>query len=201
MKTDEDRFSVPMNVASFKKTCKPVLSICCIHILVISVALILSAGCGKGGPRGTQPTIKIGEPAPAFTLELIDGSTVTLDTFKGKPLVIVYMASWCPCSHDSAPVFKEAYEKYHPIGLEFIMLGIQDSRSKFTKFVKKEGFLFPAGFDKKDRIARTYGVSAPPTSFFINSEGKVVSAFYGKIDQKEKLNGWIDEIVPKETNH
>ncbi len=173
----------------------------CKHLLRASVPLwliiVLSLGCSKG-PRGTQPLIKMGEPAPAFTLELLDGRTVSIDTFKGKPLVIITMASWCPCSHDSAPVFKEVYEIYHPKGVEFLMLGIQDSKSKFTKFVKKKEFKFPAGFDKGDIIAKLYGVSAPPTTFFINNEGKVVSAFYGKIIEKERLSAWVDEIVPKE---
>lgn len=169
-------------------------------IILLLLFFALAAGCGKGSPRGTQPTIKVGEAAPAFTLELLDGKTVTLDIFKGKPLVIINMASWCPCSHESAPVFKEAYEIYNPKGVEFLMLGIQDSKTKFNKFVKKKEFRFPAGFDKGDRIAKLYGVSAPPTTFFINSEGKVVSAFYGKIIEKERLSAWIDEIVPKETN-
>jgi len=174
------------------------------RLLRVSVPLwliiALFAGCNKG-PRGTQPTIKAGEAAPPFTLELIDGGTVTLDTFKGKPLVIITMASWCPCSHESAPVFKEVYEIYHPKGVEFLMLGIQDSKSKFTKFFKKKEFKFQAGFDKGNRIAKLYGVSAPPTTFFIDSEGKVVSAFYGKIIEKERLSAWIDEIVPKEEAH
>lgn len=169
-------------------------------ILPLLIVAVI-AGCGKSSPRGTQPAIKIDEPAPPFTLELLDGGTVTLDTFKGKPLVIINMASWCPCSHESAPVFKEAYETYHPKGVEFLMLGIQDSKTKFARFVKKKEFKFPAGFDKGDMISKLYGVSAPPTTFFINSEGKVVSAFYGKIAEKERLSAWIDEIVPKETIH
>lgn len=160
--------------------------------------LIAATGCGGSSPRGTQPTVAIGQPAPPFTLELLDGRTATLDTYKGKPLVIINMASWCPCSHESAPVFKDIYEKYHPKGVEFLMIGIQDSRSKFAKFVKKKEFQFPAGFDKGDRISRIYGVSAPPTTFFINAEGKVVSAFYGKIVDRDKLSAWVDEIITKE---
>ena len=169
-------------------------------IILPFLFLAVIAGCSKE-PRGTQPIIKIGETAPPFTLELIDGKTVSLDTFKGKPLVIINMASWCPCSHESAPVFNEVYEIYHPRGVEFLMIGIQDSKKKFEKFVRKKEFRFPAGFDNGDKISKTYGVSAPPTTFFINSEGKVVSAFYGKIIEKERLSAWIDEIVSAEANH
>lgn len=158
--------------------------------------LIVAVGCnGDSSPKGSPPTLASGSPAPQFTIELIAGGSVTLDTYKGKPLVLLYMASWCPCSHESAPVFKEVYEAYHPKGVEFLMLGIQDSKSKFTKFVKKKGFKFPAGFDKGERIARLYGVNAPPTTFFINGEGTVVSSFYGKIIEKERLSAWVDEIL------
>jgi peroxiredoxin len=160
--------------------------------LLIALAACCSA-CSS--PKGAPPTLESGSPAPQFTLELIGGGQVTLDTYKGKPLVLIYMASWCPCSHESAPVFKEVYEEYHPEGVEFLMLGMQDSKSKFTKFVKKKGFKFSAGFDKGDRIARLYGVSAPPTTFFIDSEGKVLSSFYGKIVERDRLAAWVDEIL------
>ena len=163
---------------------------------VFCALLIAVAGCSMdSSPKGAPPSLESGSPAPQFALELTEGSSVTLDRYKGQPLVLIYMASWCPCSHESAPVFKEVYEAYHPKGVEFLMLGIQDSKSKFTKFVKKKGFKFSAGFDKGERIARLYGVSAPPTTFFINKEGVVVSSFYGKIIEKERLSAWIDEIM------
>lgn len=200
MNTDKSSIHRPIN--NIFNALYPSALICVnlrfLNILFLAF-LVLAVGCSKG-PRGAQPVIRIGEAAPAFTLELLDGRTVTLDTFKGKPLVLITMASWCPCSHESAPVFKDVYEIYHPKGVEFLMLGIQDSEKKFEKFVKKKGFPFPAGFDKGDRIARLYGVSAPPTTFFIDKEGKVASAFYGKIIEKERLSTWIDEIVPKETD-
>lgn len=168
----------------------------CLLPIASILSALLVAGCSDGSfPRGAPPTLESGSPAPQFTLDLISGGQVTLDTYKGKPLVLIYMASWCPCSHESAPVFKEVYEEYHPKGVEFLMLGIQDSKSKFTKFVKKKEFKFSAGFDKGERIARLYGVSAPPTTFFIDSEGKVVSSFYGKIVEKDRLAAWVDEIL------
>lgn len=78
------------------------------------------------------------------------------------------------------------------------MLGMQDSESKFRKFVEKQGFQFYSGFDKGDSIATLYGVSAPPTTFFIGADGRIASSFYGKIVEIDKLSAWIDEIVPSE---
>lgn len=163
-----------------------------IRFLFLLLLTILTA-CS--GPQDKQPTARVGAAAPAFTLTLANGGSITLDSFKGKSLVITFMASWCPCSNESAPVFKEAYSKYNPKGVEFLMIGIQDSESKFKKFIDKQQFPFPAGFDKGDKIARLYGVNAPPTTFFIDQAGKIARAYYGKVVEIEKLSAWVDEIA------
>ncbi len=161
-----------------------------LYVILISFFI---AGC-SGGQKVT-PLAGIGEPAPDFTVELLSGKKVSFDNFRGKPLVLTFMAEWCPCSNESAPVFKEAYRIYHPRGVEFLLLGFQDSLSRFRKFVEKEKFPFPAGYDRGDRIGTTYGVNAPPTTFFITADGIVRNAYYGKIVELEKLSSWIDEIV------
>ncbi|MBI5233480.1 MAG: TlpA family protein disulfide reductase [Deltaproteobacteria bacterium] len=142
-----------------------------------------------------NPTITIGAPLPEFTIKLLTGETVTAADFKGKPLVMTFMAEWCPCSNDSAPAFKEAYSRYSPKGVEFLIIGFQDSEEKFRRFVERKGFPFRAAFDKGDKVGRSFGVNAPPTTFFISADGKVNDAFYGKIDDPQKLSVWIEEII------
>jgi len=76
------------------------------------------------------------------------------------------------------------------------MIGIQDSRSKFEKYVQKWGVPFSAGYDKGDRIAKDYGVGSPPTTFFIDKNGIVKRAFYGNIAKKpDEFQQWIKEIL------
>lgn len=162
-------------------------------ILIILTILLISA-C-ESGPKGAPPTLEVGKQAPPFSLELLDGQTYDYTENADAPLVLVYMASWCPCTHDSVPAFKAVFDEYAPKGVKFLMVGIQDSESKFTSFYKKSGLEFPAGFDGASEIAKLYGVSAPPTTFFISKGGKVASAFYGKIDQKQRLAAWVDEIT------
>lgn len=157
--------------------------------LLLATAL---AGCGEEA----KPLLQVGEKAIPFTLEMLDGKTTSLENYAGKGLVITFMSSWCPCSNESLPLIKQAYTKHKNDPVVFLMVGIQDSRSKFEGFVKKWDVPFPAGYDKGDRIAKDYGVSAPPTTFFIDKNGIVKRAFYGNIAKKpDEFRQWVEESI------
>lgn len=166
---------------------------CFIKLCTFLFLISLISGCSE---EGSKPLLlQVGAKAVPFTLELIGGKQSQLEQYAGKGLVITFMSSWCPCSHDSAPLMKRAYAKNNG-QVEFLMVGIQDSRSKFEKFVEKWGVPFPAGFDKGDRIGNDYGVSSPPTTFFIDKNGIVKRAFFGNIAKKpEEFQKWIEEII------
>jgi peroxiredoxin len=149
------------------------------------------SACSEGG----RPLLQVGEQAPPFTLELLDGGQSHLEGYAGKGVVITFMSSWCPCSNKSIPLMKKAYLD-HQDEIAFLMVGIQDSRSKFEKFVNKWEVPFPTGYDKGDQIARNYGISSPPTTIFIDKTGTVKRAFYGNIAEKEQeFPQWVEEIL------
>lgn len=160
-------------------------------LAVILLAALLS-GCGEEG----GPMLQVGQRALPFTLELRDGGRSSLENYAGKGLVVTFMSSWCPCSNESMPFMKEAYAKHKNDPVAFLMIGIQDSRSKFEKFLEKWDVPFAAGYDKSDRVAQLYGVASPPTTFFIDKNGVVKRAFYGNIAKRpDEFRLWVEEIL------
>ena len=158
--------------------------------LIFIMALL--SGCSEEG----RPLLQVGKRALPFTLELLDGKQSNLEHYAGKGLVITFMSSWCPCSNETMPLMKQAYSKHQNDQIVFLMVGIQDSRSKFEKFVKKWEVPFSAGYDKGDRIAKDYGVSSPPTTFFIDKNGIVQRAFYGNLAKKpDEFQQWVEEVI------
>lgn len=159
---------------------------------IVFLAALMS-GCSE---ETSRPLLQVGEKAIPFTLELLDGKQTQLDQYAGKGLVITFMSSWCPCSNDSMPLMKQAYAEHKNDQVAFLMVGIQDSRTKFEKYVEKWAVPFATGYDKGDRIAKDYGVSSPPTTFFIDKNGIVKRAFYGNIAKKpDEFKQWIKEIL------
>jgi len=142
------------------------------------------------------PALQVGVQAPAFTATLLDGKVRNISDYHGKGLLMIFMSSWCPCSNESIPIVNDAWQRHNKDNVEFLMVGIQEARSKFENFIDKRGILFPAVYDDDKLISRPYGINAPPTMVFIGKDGIVKRVFYGNIkDKKKEFVHWLDEII------
>ena len=67
-----------------------------------------------GGP-------KVGDVAPDFTLQTLDGARVSLSDYRGQPVVLNFWASWCNPCRDEFPLFRDELAS-HPG--KFTVLGV-----------------------------------------------------------------------------
>lgn len=128
--------------------------------------------------EATQPeTI----PAPDFTVLDWDGNEVKLSDYTGKPIVLNFWANWCgPCQMEM-PEFNTKYEE---LGGEvtFLMVHVGADVDAGKEKVTEGGYAFPVVFDKDSQAAAFYGVSAFPTTFFIDSDGNLQAYYMGAMD-------------------
>ncbi len=163
-------------------------------VLVLAGTILVAQGCSDA--RKGRRLIAVGTTAPGFSLELFDGTTWTLQAYRGTPVIISFMASWCPCSNESVPFLEEAYRRYHPSGTEFLLIGIQDSAENFREFLRERGVSIPAGYDTDGSISTLYGVDAPPVTVFVDGEQKVKRVYFGNIKEVGQLYyDWIEEVL------
>ncbi len=162
--------------------------------VVVFLGLVLT-GCFE---ENVMP-LEIGAKAPPSVLTLLNGETKPFADHPGQAQVVTFMASWCPCSNDSIPLFKKAFERYNSgtkNRIAFLMIGIQSPKSKFDDIARKWGLPFPVGYDDGDKIARAYGITAPLTCVFIDAKGHVKRVFYGNIKDIEKdFLKWTSELL------
>ncbi len=125
-----------------------------------------------GGPQ-------VGDVAPDFTLTTLDGKTVTLSDYRGKPVVVNFWASWCNPCRDEFPRFRDALVA-HPG--KFVMLGIdyKDITSDARKFVKSQRATWPILDDSANAVSGAYGIRAVPQTFFITRDGTIAQRFYSE---------------------
>ena len=122
--------------------------------------------------------------APDFTVIDMDGRAVSLHSLAGKPVIVNFWASWCPPCKAEMPDFEAAYKKYGS-EIQFMMVNMTDGGRETVETAKKyiadQGYTFPIYFDTEQEAAYTYGVSAIPTTYFINAQGIPVAYAAGAI--------------------
>lgn len=169
-----------------------------IKILLISLlVLVLLSGCISNSPKNQ---------APGFDVEMFDQSTVgkegvdnyragkvSLDDYKGKPLVLNFWAPWCPPCKEEAPALQAVYDKYKGRGIEFLMVSIRDTDQNVAKFMKDNNLSFPVALDTDASLTSKYSVTGVPTTFFIDRKGDIKQAFTGAMTQTQ-MEEFIREI-------
>jgi len=146
---------------------------------------------------GTDP----GAQAPAFTAVPYRGGTpITLQQFRGHPVVLNFWASWCPPCRAEMPALEAAYQKYRARGLVVIGIdGATDTWGDSRAFLDARGVTYPVGRDEAGRIAQTYHVAGLPTTFFIGADGRIAGValtggFTGE-DGRQELAKQIEALL------
>jgi cytochrome c biogenesis protein CcmG/thiol:disulfide interchange protein DsbE len=139
---------------------------------VVPVLMLLAYGF-KTDPREI-PSPLLGRPAAAFSLATFAGPPVSLESLRGKVVLLNFWASWCvPACYDEAPALERTWRDYKDKGVVVVGVDIQDSEEAARKFLAKFGHTFPNAPDPGGRVAVDYGVYGVPETFFIDRKGRV----------------------------
>ena len=116
-----------------------------------------------------------------FTMKDVEGKDVTLQSFKGKVIVLDFWATWCgPCKVE-IPHFIEFQDKYGPKGLQIVGISVDDPVDKLAPYVKdmKMNYAILQGLGHDD-VQDAYGpIMGIPVSVVISRDGKVCATHTG----------------------
>jgi peroxiredoxin len=155
--------------------------------------------------------VALNSPAPDFSLQGVDGQTYSLSSFKGKPVVLEFMATWCPHCQNDAPMMNQLDATYKPKGVQ--VLGInatpyshnhEDSQhasdpvtmDDLKWFHDNFKVTFPLLFDKSLKSANDYQVVSYPTIYIVDQNGNI--AFQPPTDtlpDLQTLSGVLDKLL------
>ena len=138
--------------------------------------------------QAEAPTV----PAPNFTVLDTTGKEVSLHSLVGKPIILNFWASWCPPCKQEMPDFEAAYKNYGS-DIQFMMVNMTDGGRETIataeEYIASQGFSFPVYFDTNQEAAIEYGVSAIPTTYFVNAQGNIVAYAAGAITAQHLEQG------------
>lgn len=159
-------------------------------IFLISFIGICLVGCvGLGLAARFSPTLyqyylnnsslKVGDPAPDFTLSSLDGKTISLSQFKGRPVLMSIGATWCPDCRIEAPLLQELHETYPQ--LVVLLIDSKENPEIVQQYANEFGITHPILLDRDGQVMEQYQVFAIPTELFIDAEGIIQAKLIERI--------------------
>lgn len=173
-------------------------------IAAIIAVILLLPSCGnrnakKGAETNAESTtlVKSGDTAPDFTVEMVDGSSVTLGDLKGKVVLLNFWATWCPpCRKELKRVQHDVIDRF--AGRDFVFLPVSrgEERSAVETFRRKTGYTFAMGLDPDQQVYDLYAENYIPRNFLIDRDGRIVALSVGYEEQEfDALLAKIEEAL------
>lgn len=144
-----------------------------------------------GGTAESDTAASYSNPAaPDFTLTDQYGRTHTLSAYKGKVVFLNFWATWCGPCRSEMPHIEELYEEYGKNQGDVVFLGVatpggqEKSKNGIQDFLSQNGYTFPTVFDTAGDVRDEYYISAFPTTFMIDKDGKIFGYVSGALDKE-----------------
>ena len=123
--------------------------------------------------------VKDPDPAPDFQVKDLDGKDLSLQAFKGKVILLNFWATWCGPCRAEIPGLIELQNKYKD-QLQVIGMAVdEDDDTELRNVVKSESINYPVALTTGPVRMAYGGVTALPTVFVINADGRVVQKHIG----------------------
>lgn len=136
-----------------------------------------------------------GSEAPGFVLEDLSGKPVSFSGFRGRTVVLVFWASWCPDCRAEAPELKEMYANADPAKVAFVSVSFDRDIETLRQFASENSLpgvqLFDPAGKKDSELCSAYGVKWIPSLYVIDAEGRVAlgTVVASKVAEKLKASG------------
>lgn len=135
--------------------------------------------------------VEIGEIAPDFTQNDVDGNPVTLSELKGHKILLVdFWAAWCgPCRREN-PNVVAVYNEFHDKGFDVLGVSLDNNKEDWVKAIADDQLGWTQVSDLQywsNSAAKLYAVNSIPANFLLDAEGKIIGKGLRGDDLREKV--------------
>jgi cytochrome c biogenesis protein CcmG, thiol:disulfide interchange protein DsbE len=134
--------------------------------------------------RPAQP-VRVGGPAPGFTLPKLGGGDVSLKDYRGRVVVVNFWATWCPPCVEEMPSLVAFAEQVEPSGVTVLGVSVDSDAEALRQFVARYGVKYPVAQDMQQRVSTQYGTFKYPETYIIDKNGKIAEKLIGVVNWQD----------------
>jgi len=151
--------------------------------LIIAVAAIVGFySLRRHAPVSGTTGARAKAVAPDFTLPKLDGTQLSLSSYRGKVVLLDFWATWCVPCREEIPRFVEMQQKYGDRGLQIIGVSMDDSPDPVRPFYQQFRMNYPVVMGTAATGEAYGGVLGLPIAFLIDRDGRIVTRHMGATD-------------------
>ena len=141
-----------------------------------------------------------------FALTDQHGTQHSISDYRGKVIFLNFWATWCSPCRMEMPDIQELYQEYEGMGEEaevaFLSvatpgIGGEGTREEVIRFMEENGYTYPVLMDETGEVSAMFGISAYPTTYMIDREGKVYGYVSGTLS-RENMESIIRQTLEGE---
>ena len=169
-----------------------------VAVAVVAALLgLLAWKLAQGESAVTSELSRGGTPqAPLWTLERLDGKgELSIESMRGKTVVLNFWASWCGPCRDEMPLLQEGSKRWEDKNVVFIGIDAKDVRADARKFLARYGVTYPNVYDGKGSTIGRYGATGFPETYFIDRSGRVRYRIAGPVREAADLDDGIERAL------
>lgn len=145
----------------------------------------------------TPTALTAGQAAPSFVLEGLDGAAHSLESYRGKRVILNFWATWCAPCRLEMPLLEAAYTRLEKSGVIVVGINQAENAATIRRYAKELNLTFPILLDSVQTTAQVYQVFGLPTTFFIDSRGRLQDENLGPLTE-QSLQQYLDQLAAKD---
>lgn len=140
----------------------------------------------------------VGKPAPTFELPVLGSESrhITLESLRGKVVLLDFWASWCGPCRQSFPLYEKLHGELPALDFTLLAINLDEMADGPAAFLSEHPVSYTSLADPAGDVAKKFGLIGMPTSFVIDRDGVVHSRHTGfKPQDIEAVRGEILGLI------
>ncbi len=163
----------------------------------VFVGALLLGAILMGWQEAHSEILPGGSEAPPFIVERLQGAPLSLESLRGKVVVVNFWATWCPPCREEMPYLLSTVQELEGQGVTLVAISNDElvgQREAVAAFVKGYPGLEKFAALGRPEIGFAYQVKALPSIFVLDRQGHLVASHQGQATESQ-LRGWIQDAL------